>query len=124
MVDVTQADRDAAADCMSAWYGGGLNFAQIRDGRADDKPYTQAFAAHRETSTASLQAEIAELREAAAQAVAAERERCARIANTVCRNFASRAREAEPGHDDVLTAQCEGAAAARDAIRNEGGNHG
>lgn len=67
MVDVTQADREAGAALGGlVGYLSRRDRANMLDGKWDDTSYPQAFAAHRETSTASLQAEIAELRHALA----------------------------------------------------------
>jgi hypothetical protein len=61
---VTQADREAAADYLIANGMGLVNVMRIRRGRKDSHPATQAFARHRQQSTASLEAEAARLRAA------------------------------------------------------------
>lgn len=72
-VVVTQADRDAAADCVLAlelhnmneniW----ANICTIREGRGDHFTITQAFAAHRLSSLRQQAAEVEALREELAQ---------------------------------------------------------
>lgn len=66
-LEVTQADRDAAASGYFAWVSGNVTIPnKMRDGRADDHSMVQAFARHRRntitayrTQQAAKDAEIA-----------------------------------------------------------------
>lgn len=94
----SQADRDAAAD-----YGDSLGIpsADTRAGKCDDSLAVQAFARH------------------AAQAVAAERERCAKRAESV---FAGLGKEM--GTQRSHNYETAGKRIAAYIRGNEGGNHG
>lgn len=63
MVEVTQADRDAAASGYYAWIGPNPRIPEkMVDGNADDHSIAQAFARHREAAVTTAQAEADALR--------------------------------------------------------------
>ena len=61
MSEITQADRDAAADFYCDWFATGdnnENVKDIRSGARDALPHVQAFARHREQAEQETVAKI------------------------------------------------------------------
>ena len=55
MIEVTQADRDAAASAYYAWFNGSPVIpTKMKQGRADDHTMIQAFARHRMEERAAI----------------------------------------------------------------------
>ena len=86
MVEVTQADRDAAASGYYAWIGPNPRIPEkMVDGNADDHSLVQAFARHREAALTTAQAE-AEAQEQRIAELEAENARLRETLGTICKD--------------------------------------